>query len=185
MFSPRLAVDGLARTPGVRLLLLGLALLVLLIGGCNLGRIIGAEAAFYTLAEANGQRVGGGEDQLLIGSIPYQNTTCDLLLRSGRLFTETEQFYDLHIGMDLRCMDGASGEAHAAATGTYTIRNGTITFQPIEIDGVETGKGTVRGSTITLDARIDAAHLIMFQFPQFSVEQEFPLSLRFVKTAED
>lgn len=164
----------------------GSILLVAATAGCNSSDIVGLDAKFYTLVEANGQPVALGKEQLVVGSVPVQDTTCDLLLRAGRIFTNgSDNRYDAVVGMNVRCTGGAGGLAYAAEHGTFSLSSGTFHFRPITIEGLRVLGGTRNGNTVRLDVVVDAQNLAFEDFPPFSVDKQFPLQLRFIKTAED
>lgn len=154
---------------------------------CSPSAILGVDAKFYTLVAANGQPVSiGQEQQVLVGTLPYLDTTCDLLVRAGRLFTNgSDNRYDATIGMDIRCRDGGVGLAHASEHGTFKLSGGTFSFQPITVEGLRLTAGTKSGDTVQLDVIVDANYLVFDGFPSFSVDKQFPLQLRLIKTAED
>lgn len=165
---------------------IGWFLLLPALAGCDPSGIVGVDAKFYTLVEANGHPVALGQEQLVVGSLPYQDTSCDLLLRAGRIFTNgSDKAYDAVVLMDIRCANITAGRASAAEHGTFGIRGGTFTFEPITNEGLDLVGGTKSGDTVRLDVLVDARSLVFQDFPTFSVAKQFPLQLRFIKTAED
>lgn len=164
----------------------GWLLLLPALAQCTVPGIVGVDARFYTLVAANDHPVSPGGEQLVVGSLPYQDTTCDLLLRAGRLFTNgSDNRYDATIGMDLRCRDGGTGRAYASEHGTFKLSGGTFSFEPLTVEGLKLMGGTKSGNTVQLDVVVDARSFAFEEFPTFSVDKQFQLHLRLIKTAED